>query len=570
MTHSADVAIIGGGPAGSTVGTLLRKYHPRLKVMILEREQFPRDHVGESQLPHIGLILEEMGVWDKIERCNFPIKIGATYRWGNSDRLWNFEFLSNGDFADEIRPGKYQGQRRETAFQVDRAVYDEVLLNHAESVGCHVRQKTTVRKVETNGDKVTSLVLDNGDIVQARYYVDASGHAGVIRRAMNVETTCPTSLQNIAIWDYWQNADWAVKIGTGGTRVQVMSLGYGWIWFIPLGPTRTSIGLIVPASYYKSAGLKPAELYDAAISSDLVIAPLIKNATSENKLSTTKDWSFIADRLAGENWFLAGESAGFADPILAAGMTLAHSGAREVAYTILALDRRDYEPEWLKQRYCQAHRHQISQHIQFADYWYTHNGVFTDLQDFTAELAQDRGLSLNPQEAWRWFGTGGFVNSDSLLTGFGGYSLAATKQISANFSGQPPHYEVIGKTHFRTSADGAEKAWGAFLHDGRIERHRCLERNGRMVPKTGLADWLMTTLRAELSAREVICATDAYFVAMQFPERFRPKFSQDVYEMLEALVSDGWIKAEARAGFEPLPSITVDLSGVISASRATA
>ena len=88
-----DVAIIGGGPAGSTAGSLLRKYGPEVSVVILEKERFPRDHVGESQLPPIGAILREMGCWDAVEQADFPIKIGATYRWGASAELWDLEFL---------------------------------------------------------------------------------------------------------------------------------------------------------------------------------------------------------------------------------------------------------------------------------------------------------------------------------------------------------------------------------------------------------------------------------------------------------------------------------------------
>lgn len=142
-----DVIIIGGGPAGSTLGSLLRKYNPNLNVLILEKEQFPREHVGESQLPPISKILDEMGCWDKVEAANFPIKIGATYRWGSSAKLWDFEFLPVRQFEDEPRPAKYQGQRLQTAFQVDRAVYDEILLDHAESMGCVVKQQTRVARV---------------------------------------------------------------------------------------------------------------------------------------------------------------------------------------------------------------------------------------------------------------------------------------------------------------------------------------------------------------------------------------------------------------------------------------
>ena len=104
MAETYDVAIVGGGPAGSTAGTLLKKYGPDLRVLILERENFPRDHVGESGLPPIGHILAEMGVWNQIEAAGFPIKIGATYRWGKTKDLWDFEFVTAGNFiGDALR-----------------------------------------------------------------------------------------------------------------------------------------------------------------------------------------------------------------------------------------------------------------------------------------------------------------------------------------------------------------------------------------------------------------------------------------------------------------------------------
>ncbi|MBV8514105.1 MAG: tryptophan 7-halogenase, partial [Acidobacteria bacterium] len=121
QTNFYDLAIVGGGPAGSTVASLLKKYQPELKVAIFEREKFPREHIGESQLPAISPILNELGAWDKVEAANFPIKVGATYRWGNTKGLWKFDFLLH-PFEDEPRPGKYNQQRESTAFQVDRSV----------------------------------------------------------------------------------------------------------------------------------------------------------------------------------------------------------------------------------------------------------------------------------------------------------------------------------------------------------------------------------------------------------------------------------------------------------------
>ncbi len=213
-----DVAVIGGGPAGSTVGTLLRKYDPSLDVAIFEAEKFPRDHVGESQLPIVPRILDEMGVWDKVEAADFPIKIGASYRWGlvEDQDLWHFYFIPDGKFDKMPRPGKYAGQRALTAFQVDRSVYDKILLDHCREIGCRVYEETKVAKVVRDGDRIDHLVIrrngsTNGleETVTAKYFVDASGQSGIVRHTMGVEVESPTSLRNIAVWDYWQNAEWA-------------------------------------------------------------------------------------------------------------------------------------------------------------------------------------------------------------------------------------------------------------------------------------------------------------------------------------------------------------------------
>jgi flavin-dependent dehydrogenase len=539
-----DVAVVGGGPAGSTVGSLLKKYQPRLKIAIFERERFPRDHVGESQLPVIGKVLDEMGCWDKVEVAGFPIKIGATYRWGRTDDLWNFEFIPNGALQAESRPAQYAGQRLLTAFQVDRAIYDKILLDHARDLGCEVHQEARVVQVERERDKVQALLLDSGERVEARYYVDASGHSGIIRRAMGVAIDSPSRLQNVAIWDYWQNATWAETIGVGGTRVQVLSLGWGWIWFIPLGPTRTSIGLVVPASTLKQADQSAAKLYRDAIENDPVVSKLIRGATPEDRLTTTKDWSFLAERLCGENWFLAGESAGFADPILAAGMTLAHMGAREVAYTILELDRGQFEREWLLGRYDEGHRQKIGQHIRFADFWYSANGQFTDLQDYTREIAQGAGLDLDSEQAWQWLGAGGFVDHDTVGTGFGGYSLAAVKQISGNFLGERPRYAIDGMNVFELHLEGAEKSWGAILDQGRISRHRAFRRGGKYLPNTGLYGLLISQMRPRTTGSQLFEALFQVVRRGQMPRNQAQRMLLDAFNALESMVNDGWVTAE--------------------------
>jgi len=566
MKSLYDVAIIGGGPAGSTLGTILAKYSPNLRILILEREKFPRDHVGESQLPVISSVLHEMGAWDKIEAAGFPVKIGATYRWGRTDGLWDFEFLPDGRFQVEPRPAKYVGQRVKTAFQVDRSIYDKILLDHAREMDCEVREETAVRSVLRTSDRVDGLILEDGSEVRARYYVDASGHAGILRRTMDVQTECPTQLQNIAIWEYWQNAEWAVSIGIDGTRIQVLSLPYGWMWFIPLGPTRTSIGLVIPARYYKEQGKRPEELYLEAVGSDPIVSRLIASATRENRLTTTKDWSFLADRLTGEKWVLIGESAGFADPILSAGMTLAHVGARDVAYAILAMERKDYEPDWLKSFYSDTHRAQILQHIRFAEFWYTANGVFSDLKDEAQRIAGDAGWNMSADAAWAWLGQGGFIERNS-GTDVGLYGFLISKEIVSTFTGERPDFKITGKTHFLLDLYGAEREWTATIANGRITRWRAYRRNGKVLPTSGVLSWLVPFLKTERGVGELANGALTYAGQIGVDQDGIVHFWTEFIKTLEALVCDEWVVARVQDGDMPMPAPGVDMSPILHPNR---
>lgn len=548
-----DVAIIGGGPAGSTAGSILMKYNPQLKVVIFEREEFPRDHVGESQLPPISRILDEIGCWDKVEAANFPVKIGATYRWGKSPELWDFEFYPSNLFVDEPRPAKYEGQRKYTAFQVDRATYDNILLNHAESLGCEVRQRCHVAKVLHSGDHVDGLQLDDGSVVEARYYLDGSGHSGLLRRALGIKTEAPTSLQNIAIWDYWQNTDWAVEIGVGGTRVQVMSLGYGWIWFIPLGPTRTSIGLIVPASYYKSCGMKYEELYLKALNEDPLISNLITNAKREMQMQTTNDWSFLAERHVGENWFLIGESSGFADPILAAGMSLAQASAREAGITILELDRKKHPVDWLKDQFESRQLRRLKNHIRFADYWYTANEQFSDLKEFTRKIASENGLDMSPEQAWAWLGQGGFIN-DNAAVGLAGFAIDQVKAMHGLITEHSPEPILAKTNHYKLNLSGANwherPNYGSL---GEIIKYECYERNGKVLPLVGVL-WLLVDLLEKSPRLSDLLASMAQMAKDKSDDpSFMESYILAIPDALEGLIVDGWVEATYDPAFPLVP-----------------
>jgi len=560
-----DVAIIGGGPAGSTCGSLLKKYMPELSVLILERERFPREHVGESLLPGVMYVLDEMGCWDKVEAAGFPIKIGATYRWGNTFDLWDFEFYPGVSFKDEDRPGKFEGQREKTAFQVDRQYYDKVLLDHAASLGCEVREETRVLKVNKDGDRVTGLTLENGEEIQARYYVDATGVSGLIRRAMGVEADYPTALRNIAFWDYWQNAEWAVNIGVDGTRILVLSLQYGWMWFIPISATRTSIGLVLPMSYYKESDMSVDELYRKALSDEPLIKDLITNATCENTLRTTNDWSYISDRLAGENWFLAGDSCGFADPILSAGLSLAQAGARQVAYSILELIRGQADSEWIKESYNTSQRARIRQHVRFADLWYGANGCFSDLREYTREIAEAAGFTLDADDAFRWLAFGGFAYDDPASPIVGGFALAGIKILSKRMSLTDVGWNVSRYNLFRLNLDGAEKSTLPVLFEGRIYSKPCYRRGSKLLPEYGFYGILLELLRKEDLIQAMV-------------ERLKVQFRDDkrlggtewmryAISALEAMIGEGWVVCDVDPNYPLMDFELPDETSTVHANR---
>lgn len=543
---TADVAVIGGGPAGSTLGSIIKRYHPGISVLILEKAKFPREHVGESQLPIIGGILDEMGVWDKVEAARFPIKIGATYRWGSSDDLWDFEFLPGVNFKGTQRPAKYEGERRKTAFQVERSVYDEILLDHAESLGCDVRQETGVRKVHHQDDEVLGLELESGEMVEAKHYVDASGNAAILRRALDVPVDEPSKLKNVAFWEYWNDAEWAVTIGIEATRVNVMSLGYGWIWFIPIGPTRVSVGLVVPAEYYKKTGKKPEEIYHEAVQSEPLIRSLLANAKPDGRVQGTKDWSFVAEKLAGKNWWLAGECAGFADPILAAGLSLTHVSARELGYVLPAVIKGTHDAEWLKAYYDETQRRRIRQHVRFADYWYSANAHFTDLKEFTRELARESGLELEADKAFQWLGTGGFVNDDLRVARVATFSMASVKSVTKFLGGGGrAAWKISQFGLFRVNTAGAAEAKVPAFHEGKILTRKVLERDGKFLPLVGAYQKVLDIVEAGQEAKQIFRAIETGFGD--------DEARKNALEVFEAMVVDGWIK-----GVQPLETSIFD------------
>jgi hypothetical protein len=299
---------------------------------------------------------------------------------------------------------------------------------------------------------------------------------------------------------------------------------------------------VVPAKTYKASGVRPAELYERALREEPRIRALLDGAVSEGRLTGTKDWSFLVRKLVGPNWFLAGESAGFADPILSAGMTLAHAAAKEVAYTILSLERGEHDPDWLRNRYETAQTKRILQHIRFAEFWYAANGVFTDLKEYTSEIARDAGLSLDANEAFRWLSTGGFTNETYGGAGAGSFSIEAIKQFAQRMTNTPADWNIARHNVFRMNVKGARKGQVAAFHEGRIYIEDSVIRDGRELPLTGLYGVVALILRDQSYVRDIGNGFAAYFAQNPWLDDVNASVRY-AFHTLEAMIAEGWVTA---------------------------
>ncbi len=499
-----------------------------------------------------------LGVWDKVEAAGFPVKIGGSYTWGKDADVWDFDFFPAEEFVDEPRPARFEGQRKFTAFQVDRFVYDEILLRHAASVGVEVRERTHVREVLLDGDFVTGLRLESGEVVRARHYVDATGHVGLFRRALGIGSTAPEELRNVAFWDYYDDAEWAIRIGAGATRVQIRSLPYGWIWFIPISETKASVGLVCPSEHYRKSGLTPKELFLKAMNEQAEVRHLLRHAksTSGGEVQSTKNWSHLSDRLAGGNWWICGEAAGFADPILSAGMTLAHNSGRELAYCINEVEIGEEDGDWVRSWYDTKNRKNIEQHIRFAKYWYAANSCFTDLQEHCSKIAKDSGLRLSPAQAWRWLAQGGFANQNIQTAGVGSFDVASAKSLIERFMGGKAKFSITDYNEFRLNLRGAERFDLATPSAGRIVRVPCYKRGEAVLPITG--DWrtMIDVLEQEKDIKTIVERLQRSMGGMAAGGHriVLTRFLQ----ILEVMYTDGWVTAKYN---KTRPTMTVQIGG---------
>ena len=294
-----------------------------------------------------------------------------------------------------------------------------------------------------------------------------------------------------------------------------------------------------PAEYYKNCGLTKEQLYDQALKDEPLISELIKDASRDNVIRSTRDWSYYAERMHGENWFLVGEAAGFADPILSAGLTMAHLGGKELALTIIALDDGKLDAKWLKDEMDDNQTRRVRQHIQFADFWYTANGIFTDCKEYTSVIAREAGMSLNAHDAFQWFGSGGFIH-ENLGAGFSGCEFDTMKDTIEVLTQTTASLECQKYNHFTLNLEGVTEEEFAVYELGKIYPVKRWRRGNETLPQSGLYYVIVQLLQVR---------SDLPFVFGQMAKAVMDKGLRDTIEgglvfamgYLESMIRGGWV-----------------------------
>ena len=328
-----DVVVIGGGPAGSTVATLVAREGRR--VLLLDRERFPRFRIGESLMPATYWTLQRLGVLDRMRKSGFPEKRSVQF------------FAQSGRSSLPFYFSEFDDHESSQTWQVDRAEFDQLLLDNTRAAGSEVCQRANVRDVLFDGSRATGVLVEFGDgsrrEIRSKVVVDATGQTALIARRLKLKQKDP-KLMHAAFFTRYRGAVRDEDIDEGATLIMQTKDNRSWFWYVPLPDDLVSVGVVGPVGYLmRGRPSEPQAVYDEEVLRCPALQERLRPAQRIWDVAVMRDFSYISSRIAGDGWVMAGDAFGFLDPIYSTGVFLAFKSAELAAdATNEAFSRNDF------------------------------------------------------------------------------------------------------------------------------------------------------------------------------------------------------------------------------------
>jgi len=338
----SDVIIIGGGPAGSAMGSYLSMNG--IDNIILEQAIHPRSHVGESMVTSSTRVFKEIGFLPKMEEAGFPHKYGAAWHpIMNGD----VDVHTTSEAAIEFREFPQEGIDQDYTYHVDRSKFDLMLLKHAEELGSQVYQGVRVTRVLFEDGRAIGVQVRIGDQdieLPAKVIVDASGRNTLLGRQLRLKKNDPI-FDQYAVHGWFENVN---REGPTGDFIHIYFLPVerGWAWQIPITDEITSIGVVTEREVFRRARMDLETFFDTYVESNRDLSNAMCHARRVNELKVEGDYSYSMENFVGDGFLLIGDAARFVDPIFSSGVSVALYSAKFAAERIQeAFARNDFSAE---------------------------------------------------------------------------------------------------------------------------------------------------------------------------------------------------------------------------------
>jgi len=319
MSDSYDVVVIGGGPAGTTLATLVQR--KGFSCLILERATFPRYHIGESLIPHTYGTLNRLGLLPKLRASSFPVK--QSVRFVSSDGKRSIPFY----FSETI-----EGERART-WQVERSEFDQICLDNARQSGVEVRTATSVEAIRFEegravGVRAKTARADSCEI-DSRVVVDASGQATVIGSQLGLRGPV-YGLEKGSLWSYYKGGKRPAGIDTGETTIFTLPRG-GWFWYIPLPNDIASVGIVDDSQHLFARETNREQTFLREIEACRPLWERLIEAERVGPIRGSRRLAYVNRQTCGDGWLMLGDARAFLDPIYSSGLYLALASAELAA-----------------------------------------------------------------------------------------------------------------------------------------------------------------------------------------------------------------------------------------------